>query len=167
MQASWQATPTLTVTRSHTGDAGWGSAAAATAARTRSATCSAPARSGLRQHHGKLLASVPGNQVAGAKALVDRFGYALQAFVAGLMTLAVVVELEMIYITDEERDGLLHANVTAPLLRQVLVEAAPIGDLRKAIDACFFAFLGRIVTLVDEDLDQDFEISLLAWRWPE
>ena len=32
---------------------------------------------GLRQHHGKLFASVPGNQVAGAIALAYRFRHAL------------------------------------------------------------------------------------------
>ena len=75
------------------------------------------------------------------------------------MTLAVVVELEMIYITDQERKRLLHPNVAAPLLQQILVETAPVGDLRKAVDACFFAFLRRIIALINENLDQNFQVA--------
>jgi hypothetical protein len=85
---------------------------------------------GLRQHHGKLFTSVSGNQVT------------------GLMALAVVVELKMIYITDQQRKRLMHPNVPTPLLQQVLVETPPIGDLGDAIDARLFTFLGRIVALL-------------------
>ena len=77
------------------------------------------------------------------------------------MTLAVVVELEMVHITDEERKRLLHANVTIPFLQQVLVETAPVSDLGEAVDACFFAFLRGIVALIDENLHQNFQVALL------
>ena len=77
------------------------------------------------------------------------------------MTLAVVVELEMVYITEQQRKRLLHPDVSAPLLQQVLVETPPIGDLREAVDARLFAFLRRIVALIDEDLDQNFQVPFL------
>src|SRR5258707_13527271 len=78
------------------------------------------------------------------------------------MTLAIVVKLEMVHVTDEERKGLLHANVTAPFLGQVLVETTPVGDRGEAVGACFFALLRGIVALIDENLHQNFQVPLLA-----
>ena len=78
------------------------------------------------------------------------------------MTVVIVVELKMVYITDQECNRLLHPNVSAPLLQQELVETASVGDLRKAVDARLFAFLCRIVALIHENLHQDFEVALLS-----
>src|ERR1700678_2594280 len=88
-----------------------------------------PLQVGLRQDYGKLLTSVACYQVASAITLADRFCYRLQAFIARLVTLAIVVELEMVDVANQQRQGLLHSHMPCPFLKQVLVEAAPVCQL--------------------------------------
>src|ERR1035438_9411235 len=117
---------------------------------------------GVRQHHGELFASVPGDKITSAMALVNGPGYYLQALVASLMTVVIVVKFKMVHIEDQERKRLLQLNVASPLLEQILIEPAPVGNLRKAIDACLLAFLRKAVTLVHKNLYEDFEVSFLS-----
>src|ERR1700679_1974766 len=51
--------------------------------------------------------------------------------------------------------------MAAPLLYQILVELPPVEDLCKAVDAGLFAFLREDVALVDQYLNQNFEVALL------
>ncbi len=67
----------------------------------------------------------------------------------------------MVHVTQQQRKRLLHTNVATPFLQQILVETAAIGDLGQAVDACLLAFLRRIVALINENLDQDFEVAFL------
>ena len=151
----------LRVTWPQTGDAACGIATAASVERTSFSHLHRPFPGRMRQHHGEFFASVAGDKIIGAKALLDRVGHDFQAFVAGLMTVTVVVEFEMIHIAEQKRQRLLQPDVTAPFLQQALIKPAPVGDLRKAVDAGLFAFLRKAVALIDKYLDQDFEVPFL------
>src|SRR5579871_4648912 len=71
---------------------------------------------GVRQYHCELFASIPSDQIAATIALAYRCRHPFEALVTRLMTVPVVIQLEVVYITDQERKRVLYPTVTAPLL---------------------------------------------------
>ena len=57
---------------------------------------------GVRQHDGELFASITCHKGSGAAAMADNRGHCFQTLVTSLMTIAIVIELEMVYITYQQ-----------------------------------------------------------------
>ena len=86
-------------------------------------------RVGARQQRGKLFAAITRHQFARAfDAQAQNTRHLAQAFVAGLVTIVVVVALEMVDVDDQQRQLGLGARAALPLGLQGLVEQAPVRD---------------------------------------
>ena len=92
-------------------------------------------RIGVAQQRNEFLAAVARCQVGrpshrGRERECD----ALQAIVAGEMTVQIVVLLEVVDIGHQHREWRSHAQIAPPFDAQRLVEATPVGDSGQAVD---------------------------------
>ena len=83
---------------------------------------------GVGQDDGELLAAVAGGQVFHMpNRPADRVGHQLEAAIAGLVAVPVVILLEVIDIAQQQAED--RALGLRPLQVQILIEAATVGDL--------------------------------------
>jgi len=92
------------------------------------------AQLGLWKDQGELLATVSGRHVRRAAATGSKCGSdKLQTFIAGEVSVAIIVGLERIHIAEHQRQRAAVAARDGYLLAKMRIEAAPIGQTRESV----------------------------------
>jgi len=90
---------------------------------------------GVAEDHRELLAAIPRHQVAGAAGKrLQRLADSAQAFVAGHVTVNVVVKLEEIDVQKRHGHRLAETPATPPFVFEEVVEPVAVGDAGQAVE---------------------------------
>ena len=95
-------------------------------------------KSRIRQEYEKFLAAIAAQNVINADGLADAPGDFLQHFIAGQMPLAVVNDLEMIYISDDAAEVLLQPPGLLKFLIKSGQDMMPVEQSRQFIRYGYF-----------------------------
>ena len=88
---------------------------------------------GVRQDDRELVAADAEGTVAVAQRVADAVGHAHEQAVAGRMALAVVDDLEVVEVDEQQRDGHLVATVELELAVELLLERAVVAEAGEAV----------------------------------